>query len=56
MDNQKAWDIVIAEVEGVCRLHCACSECPLEQPCEEIGECPYYTLKKITCHQILTKK
>lgn len=45
MDNQKAWDIVIAEVEGECRMHANCSECPLEQPCEEIEQVPYHVLK-----------
>ena len=47
MDNQKAWDIVIAEVEGECRLHARCDECPLEQPCESLDEVPYETLKKM---------
>ena len=47
MDNQKAWDIVIAEVEGECRLHAQCSECPFEYPCASLDEVPYETLKKM---------
>ena len=45
MNNQQAWDIVIAEVEGECRLHARCNECPLEQPCEKLNEQPFETLK-----------
>ena len=45
MDNQKAWDIVIAEVEGECRMHAGCYECPLEQPCEKLDELPFETLR-----------
>jgi hypothetical protein len=45
MDNRQAWDIVIAEVEGECRLHARCDECPLEQPCEKFDEQPFETLK-----------
>lgn len=45
MDNQQAWDIVIAEVEGECRMRARCDECPLEEPCEEMNECPFYTLR-----------
>ena len=45
MDNQKAWDIVIAKVEGECRLHTQCSECPFEYPCASLDEVPYETLK-----------
>ena len=45
MYNQKAWDIVIAEVEGECRMHARCDECPFEQPCEKLDEQPFETLK-----------
>jgi hypothetical protein len=45
MDNQKAWDIVIAEIEEECRMHAQCSECPLESPCEKLDEQPFETLK-----------
>lgn len=45
MNNQKAWDIVIAEVEGECRMHARCGECPLEKPCEKLDEVPYKTLR-----------
>ena len=45
MDNQKAWDIVIAEVEGECRLHAECGECPLKWIC--VDETPYSVLKQM---------
>ena len=45
MDNQKAWDIVIAEVEGECRMHTRCDGCPLEYPCTRLNEQPFETLK-----------
>ena len=47
MDNQQAWDIVIAEVEGECRLHARCSECPFEYPCASLDELPFETLKEM---------
>ena len=45
MDVQKAWNIVIAEVESECRLHANCCECPLKWVCD--NETPYYLLKKM---------
>lgn len=45
MNNQQAWDIVIAEVAGECRLHMMCNECPLEKPCEQFKELLFETLK-----------
>ena len=47
MDTQKAWDIVIAEVESECRMCTNCYECPLEYPCSNLDEVPYETLKKM---------
>ena len=46
MDNQKAWDIVITEVENECRKHARCSdECPLKWVCND--ETPYCLLKQM---------
>ena len=45
MDIQKAWDIVIAEIEGECNMHAHCEECPIFVPCVNINEAPFDTLK-----------
>ena len=45
MDAQKAWDIVIAEVEGECRLHAHCEECALKGVCGD--DRPHYMLKQM---------
>ena len=47
MDNQKAWDIVIAEIEFACRMNSECSECPLFTPCSNCDERPFEILKEM---------
>lgn len=47
MDAQKAWDVVIAEVESECRLRTECYGCPFEYPCSRLNELPFDTLKKM---------
>ena len=47
MDNQKAWDIVIAEIEFACCFSPNCTECPLSTPCSNCDERPFHILKEM---------
>lgn len=44
---EKAFEIVIGEVELACRTHNSCSDCPLRSACDDLDEVPYYFLEEL---------